>query len=294
MSHELLNAGARILEINAVRRHISQVNGGRLAQKIEQTGAELINLILWDVVGDDLKSNLEEPSSFYGTPVGPDNTTLAEAIKVIEKYNLWRKIPKSVISYLRSERDDLETPKDLGDRVCHFVLHVPIDACVIAKSICEKKGIPGYILTTSLEGESREAGIFLASIAKEISLYNRPVDPPCFLIAGGETTVNVGENPGKGGPNQEVVLSFAQEIAGFTGISIAALGTDGTDGPTDFAGGLADSTTGELAELSGMELYEFLNRHDAYEALKGLDDGIITGNTGTNLCDLILVYISAS
>lgn len=291
VSRLMLASGARIMEINAVRRHISKLNGGRLAQRIENTGAELINLILWDIVGDNLKSNLNMPSKFFGTPVGADNTTVDDAIHAIKKYDLWEKFPATVTAYLTSDKKDIETPKALTDKVTHFVLQVPADACTTAQSICEKAEIASHIITTSLEGESREAGIFLATIAKEIMRHSRPVTAPCFLIVGGESTVNVNKKSGKGGPNQEVCLSFAQEIAGFNGLCVVAVGTDGTDGPTNFAGGITDALTVEKAKQKGIDLYSYMNRHDVHEALKILDSGIITGNTGTNLCDLILIYI---
>lgn len=292
VSRELLNAGARIMEINAVRRHISQTNGGRLAQRIEQTGAELINLIIWDVVGDGLKADLHEPVfSFFGTPIAADNTTVEDAIHTIDTYRLWKKLPKSVISYLRSNSGNLETPKTLGNRVSHFVLQVPAQTCETTQIICEEKGISNLILSSSLEGESRGVGIFLSAIVREIIHYHRPISPPCLLIVGGESTVTVGNHQGKGGPNQELVVSFAQETSGLSGVCIAAIGTDGTDGPTLFAGGIADSQTEAAAIKAGIKLSDYLSVHNVYKALSHLNSGIITGNTGTNLCDLILIYI---
>ena len=292
VSRELLNAGARIMEINAVRRHISQTNGGRLAQRIEQIGAELINLIIWDVVGDELKSDLHEPvSSFFGTPVAADNTTVEDAIHTIDTYKLWNKLPKSVISYLRSNSDNLETPKTLDDRISHFILQVPAETCETTQIICEEKGISNLILSSCLEGDSRGSGIFLSAIVREINNYQRPIAPPCLLIVGGESTVTVGNHTGKGGPNQELVLSFAQETSDLSGVCIAAIGTDGTDGPTLFAGGIADSQTEAAAIQAGIKLSDYLSEHNVYKALKHLGIGIITGNTGTNLCDLILIYI---
>lgn len=291
VSRLMLDAGARIMEINAVRRHISKLNGGRLAQRIVEKGAELINLILWDVVGDNFTSNLQMPSRFYGTPVGADNTTVDDAINAIEKYGLSEKLPATVTGYLNSGAKGVETPKELSEKVTNFVLQVPADACATAQAVCKKKGFCSHIITTSLEGESSEAGVFLATIAKEIEEHNRPVEAPCFLIVGGESTVSVSENSGRGGPNQEVALSFAQEIEGHKGICLVAVGTDGTDGPTNFAGGIADALIAERAKETGLDLYSYINRHDVYEALKQLDSGIVTGNTGTNLCDLILIYI---
>jgi len=291
VSRIMLQAGARIMEINAVRRHISRLNGGRLAQKILATGAELVNLIIWDIVGDNLKSNLNNPSQFFGTPVGADNTTVIDANRAIEKYRLADLLPSSVVAFLKSEKQNIETPKQLDGRVTHYVLQVPADVASTAQYVCEQKQIPSYVLTTSLEGESRELGVFLSSIVKEVLHYGRPVQSPCFLVIGGESTVRVDKSNGKGGPNQEVAISFAREINGLNGVCMAAIGTDGTDGPTDFAGGIVDGETARQATLAKIDLDACLESHESYNALAELKNGIITGNTGTNLCDFILIYI---
>ncbi len=291
LTQELLSVGARILETNAVRRHISQTNGGRLVQRIEAKGAEMINLVLWDVVSDRLKPNLEQPTPFYGTPLGPDNTTLENAIEVLNKYDLWLRIPESISRFFRSQKADLETPKKLGGMIHQFVLQTPSTACEIAENVARRQCFPAYVLTTSLEGESREAGIFLASVAKDVAFSGQLLQPPCVLIVGGETTVTLNENQGIGGPNQELALSFALEIAGQPGFCIAAIGTDGSDGPTNTAGGIVDRKTVERATLRGVNIYEQLKKHDSNSVLKTLGDEIITGNTGTNLCDLIVVYV---
>ena len=293
VSRIMLQAGARIMEINAVRRHISQVNGGRLAQRILDRGAELINLILWDIVGDDFVSDLENPARFYGTPAGADNTTIEDARRAIEKYDLGQALPESVVSFIHSGDPENETPKELSGKVTHYILQVPADVAEQTKIVSEQMGLPCCILTTSLEGESREVGVFLSSIVKEIQRFQRPMIPPCIVALGGESTVSVGEKvSGKGGPNQEVALSFANEIRNIPGVCMVALGTDGTDGPTDFAGGIADALTAGAVDQANLPLYESLKNHESYKVLSALKNGVITGNTGTNLCDLILIYIS--
>jgi len=292
VAEKLLKSSARILEINAVRRHISATNGGRLAQKMEANGVEMINLIISDVVGDGLPANPGQPTKFFGTPVAPDTTTLHDAVNVLRKYDLWSQAPDSITEYLKTEDSARETPKVFGDLIHHFVLQKPADGCEAAKRAAGGMGLASSILTTSLEGESREAGTFLACVAKEITINHRPMQPPCVLIVGGETTTRVENGSGQGGPSQELALGFALEIANLKGCAIAAIDTDGTDGPTEVAGGIADSTTMERARLKGLNVFERLRAHDSSNVLKCLGDEIITGNTGTNVCDLSVIYIT--
>jgi glycerate-2-kinase len=148
------------------------------------------------------------------------------------------------------------------------------------------------VLTTQLEGESRDAGGFLACIAKEVALSGRPLPPPCLLIAGGETTTRVEGAAGIGGPSQELALGFALEAADRPGLAVCALDTDGTDGPTDLAGGIADGQTVARARAAGLDVHHCLGRHDSGAVLQALGDALLTGNTGTNLCDLNVVYVS--
>lgn len=291
LTDELLRCGARILEINAIRRHISETNGGRLAQKVERKGAEMINLIISDYVGAGPVADPRLPVKTFGTPVAPDDTTLGDALYVLDKYHLRSQVPHSIIEFLEATNPSFETPKAFGRQVSNFVIQRPADACEIAKQAADELGINGTILTTTLEGESREAGIFLASVAKEVQLNHRPVSPPCVLIASGETTPKIDTKAGLGGPSQELALSFALEVSNLRGFAIASIGTDGTDGPTEIAGGVADCTTVERSQLKGLDVHKKLVSHDSYSVFIALGDGILTGNTGTNVCDLNLVYI---
>jgi hydroxypyruvate reductase len=288
----LLTRSARILEINAIRRHISAINGGRLAERIEARGAELINLIISDSVGRRPTFAPEEPAGFVGTPVAPDGTTLEDARAVLDRYRIWERIPPSVAAFLQSAGPDRETPKGFGPRVRHFVLQRPGNACEAARSAAEAAGLRTCVLTTQLEGESRDAGGFLACIAKEVALSGRPLPPPCLLIAGGETTTRVEGAAGIGGPSQELALGFALEAADRPGLAVCALDTDGTDGPTDLAGGIADGQTVARARAAGLDVHHCLGRHDSGAVLQALGDALLTGNTGTNLCDLNVVYVS--
>lgn len=292
ITDQLLKCSARILEINAIRRHISATNGGRLAQKIEAKGAELINLIISDSVGDKSMVDPEKPVAFFGTPVAPDRTTIWDAQNVLNKFNLLSQAPKSIVNYIKTNDPARETPKSFGSRVNHFVLRGTTDACEAVLSSAGKLGLPGMVLTTLLEGESREAGTFLATIAKEVAMNRRPLAPPCVLIAGGETTTAIEGPSGQGGPSQELALGFALEVYGRKGICIAAIDTDGTDGPSEFAGGIADGYTLERARSQGIDVYSYLKNHDSSTVLTSLGDGIVTGNTGTNVCDVNVVYIA--
>jgi len=287
----LLKSGARILEINAVRRHISATNGGRLAEKIEVRGAEMITFFISDSLGAKPTLDPAQRVTHFGTPCGPDGTTLQDARDVLAKYDLTAKLPR-VSEYLRNASEKDETPKKFSDRVCHYVLGRPANACEAAKKAAEERGISPCILTTVLEGESREAGTFLASVAREVKLNDRPVAAPCLLIAGGETTTRIEGPCGEGGPSQELALGFALEIAGQRGICLCSLDTDGTDGPTAIAGGMVDGTTIERARQHNLDPYHSLCAHDSSPILRAVGDAVLTGNTGTNVCDLNIVYIS--
>ena len=195
------------------------------------------------------------------------------------------------LHYLESADPQRETPKVLKPTIYHFVLERPADACEAARAAAEARGLPGIILTTVLEGESAQAGGFLACVAKEAQLNGRPAAGPCILIAGGETTTRVDGPCGEGGPSQELSLGFALEAAGRNGFCIAAVDTDGTDGPTELAGGVSDGLTVARAQALGIDVYDRLKSHDSSTVLRALGDEIVTGNTGTNVCDLNVIYV---
>ena len=291
-TRELLSSGARILEINAVRRHLSAINGGRLAQAIDKKGAEMINFIISDSVGYVPLTDPLKPARFFGTPVAPDNTTLEDASNVINKYNLRAKIPKTIVEFIDNADSCMETPKVFSNRIQQFVIQRVADAGNAAMQAANSLGLNILMLTTFLQGESREAGTFLACVAREVAINKRPVPPPCLLIAVGETTTTIHGDCGVGGPSQEFALGFALEISGHKGLCLAALDTDGTDGPTPIAGGIVDGNTVERARAMGIDVYQCLQAHDSSNVLRALGDEIITGNTGTNVCDLNVVFIS--
>ena len=280
----LLASGATIREINAVRKHLSAIKGGRLALSIFP--AEIINLTVSDVIGD--------PLDYITDPTVPDTSTFPDAIHVLEKYDLWDKFPESAIHYLQNATSEMETPKNFGEfesKVHSFILVKSRVACDAAAEKAVEQGYKPLVLTTALEGESREVGIVFAGIAKEVVCNNRPLSPPCAIIAGGETTVKIDNGYGQGGPNQEFALSAASQITPYDKVTVAAIDTDGTDGPTDIAGGLTDSSTISRAKTNNLDVFKRLHEHDASSVLLSTGDAIITGHTGTNANDLKLVLI---
>ena len=279
--HELLiYSGATIREINAVRKHLSQIKGGKLALSIFP--AELINLTVSDVTGD--------PLDCITDLTVPDTSTFEDAIRVLKKYDLVGKIPKSALEYLLNATPEMENPRNFDGMPVHtFVIVKSKVVCEAASNRAKELGFAPMILTTTFEGESREVSHIFTGMAREIKTYGRPLTTPCVVIAGGETTVTISGNCGKGGPNQEFVLSAALQLAGVSGVVIAAIDTDGTDGPTELAGGIIDSSTTERAKEKGLDLLESLLSHDASTILSKLSDAIITGQTGTNVNSLYVM-----
>jgi len=292
----LLKSGATIYEINAIRRHISQMNGGMLADRIARRGAELIGFGISDAVGSPATKDIGEPyRSYKGTPMGPDQTTLEEARKVIRNYNLAERLPHSVVEYLMKVGQEGETPKAFPQNT-YFLLNTLPDSCIYAKQIAQEMGLSAVILTSYLEGESKDAGTVFASIAREIQNYGNPVNAPCVILSSGETTTKILSNKeimGHGGPGQELTAGFALSAGKAPGCCMLSIDSEGTDGTTPVAGGLTDSQTTILADRQNVDLHEALRGHACYEALTRLSDVVFTGNTGTNLCDFNVLYVPA-
>jgi len=290
----LLKSGASIREINAVRRHISALNGGMLAKRIAEKGAELIGFGISDAVGNPPSEDIRQPFAGYnGTPIGPDKTTLGDARNVIRNYNVFDRLPRAVTDHIFHSGPEAETPKSFPQNT-YFRINTLPDASICAKKAAEALGIPAYILSTFLEGEAAEVGTVLASIAREIKEYGNPFPAPCVLIIGGEATTRIPDNSvikGHGGPGQEETLSFALSAAAIPGACLLSIDSEGTDGTTTVAGGITDSTTYRTCTERGADIYEALRTHSAYEALKKAGDTVFTGNTGTNLCDINILYI---
>ena len=269
INDRLLACGANINEINTVRKHLSFVKGGRFAKICEP--AVVNTIILSDVIGNDL--------SMVGSgPTVQDRSTGEEAFAIIEKYHI--RVPADVIQVLVQE-----TPKTLRNVTCEVIgdIHLLIAR---AKQCAEMLGYQTVVLTDSLDCEAKEAGRFLASIARTFS----PLHESIAFILGGETTVRIQGN-GKGGRNQEMALSCARGIAGLPNVLFFSVGSDGTDGPTDAAGGIVDGETAERIRKSGMDPYKMLEDNDSYHALKAAGALVMTGATGTNVNDLTVLLI---
>ncbi len=282
----LLEAGADIGELNAVRKHISAIKGGRLAALAYP--ARVLSLILSDVIGDPL-------DVIASGPTAPDNTTFADALAVIEKYGLAEKIPASVYRRLIQGQNGAhpETPaKD--DPVFADVANVIIGSNKLAMEAAAAKatlaGFETVVLTTELRGEARDAARWLAQKAFAIQ-KQRPAGKKICLISGGETTVTVA-GTGKGGRNTELALAFAEAIDGRPDITLLSAGTDGTDGPTDAAGAVVDGRTIARAGARGLSSGIFLARNDSYTFFQNTDELLITGSTGTNVMDIQIILLS--
>jgi glycerate-2-kinase len=278
----LLNAGADITELNCVRKHLSKVKGGRLAEITYP--ARIISLIISDVIGDKLDIIASGPTS-------PDSSTYQDALGVLSKYDLIEKVPTGVLDVLARGKNGLmpETPKadsPVFDKVKNIIIGSNQIAIEAARREAEEEGFETEVVSTDITGEAREVGQWLAKKALEIK---RNKDIRC-LISGGETTVTV-KGKGKGGRNTELALSFAMEIEGVEGITLLSAGTDGTDGPTDAAGAIVNGQTVIKAKGRDLDPQKYLNNNDSYNFFRQIDSLLITGPTGTNVMDLQIVII---
>lgn len=290
----LLKAGTGILELNAVRRHISQMNGGMLAKRIAASGAELIGIGISDAVGLPPTGDIGIPyANYQGTPMGPDQTTFDDARRVLRDYDVTGRLPRRVVDYINHGSPEQETPKAFPQNT-YFLLNTLPDSCVYAKEIAREMGLNAVVLTSFLEGESRDAGTVFASIAREVQQYGQPFAPPCVILSSGETTTKILDNRqirGHGGPSHELTAAFALAAAKAPGACMLSIDSEGTDGTTLAAGGITDSCTMSAALERGISLHDALRWHAAGEALEALGDAVFTGNTGTNLCDFNVLYI---
>lgn len=285
-TESLLAAGATINEVNTIRKHLSQVKGGGLARLAAP--AALFALILSDVVGDPL-------SIIASGPTVPDPGTFAQAWTIVEQYQLWDKLPESVIKRLQAgyAGEIPETPKP-GDPIFQGVQHAIIGsnriAAKAAVEAAQAAGFKAHLLSTFIEGEAREVAKVVAGLAKGLASGESTLPRPACLVLGGETTVTL-RGQGQGGRNQELALATAIALEGWSNVFVTCLGTDGTDGPTAAAGAFVDGETVGRARAVGLEAIVYLNRNDAYNFFKKLDDLIITGPTNTNVNDLIFILV---
>ena len=284
----LLSCGANIEEMNIVRRHLSMIKGGQLARAISP--ATCINLILSDVIGDPLES-------IASGPTAPDPATFQDAWGIIEKYKLGDLLPVSIKEYLekglKSEiPDTLKEGDAVFKKVHNFILGNNLGALKTAQKTAEDLGFNSIILSSRVQGEAREVAKVTAAVAQEIIHRDIPLPRPACVLIGGETTVTL-KGKGKGGRNQELALSALIAMRNVDGhYLIASCGTDGTDGPTDAAGGMVDPEIWDRVRESGLLPEKFLENNDAYTFLEQTGGLIKTGPTGTNVMDIILVLIS--
>ncbi len=269
ITNQLLSSGADIVEINTIRKHLSDVKGGRFALHCK---ANIFSVVLSDVLGDRL-------DSIASGPAYPDSSTSQQALEIVEKYKL--KVNEKVLEALKTE-----TPKEINN--CETVITGSVsELCSAASSIAKSLGYQPLLLTSTLDCEAKEAGRFMASIGREIRSGNG-LATPIAVIAGGETVVHI-RGKGKGGRNQELCLSAAIGIEGLNDTVIFSVGSDGTDGPTDAAGGIVDGETASKIRSADIQPEVYLDNNDSYNALKVSGDLVITGSTGTNVNDLTVL-----
>jgi len=284
----LLKAGASINELNTVRKHISEIKGGRLAEYAYP--AKVISLILSDVIGDELDVIASGPTT-------PDSTTYRMTLDVVEKYRLTDRFPRAVLDIMRLGVEGMiaDTPKEgdlIFDRVENIIVGSNRKAALAAMEKAKDLGFDTTILSTELQGEAIDAARWLAKKAIEAKRLLEGEDgKKICLISGGETTVTV-KGKGKGGRNTELALVFALEVAGMEGITFLSAGTDGTDGPTDAAGAIVSGETIQKAKLLNLDPEAYLVNNDSYTFFSKTGEIFITGPTGTNVMDLQIILIN--
>ncbi len=286
LTKALLACGADIREMNTLRKHISRIKGGQLARAAAP--ARVFTLILSDIVGDPL-------DAIASGPTVPDPTTYADALAILDKYRIRQEIPASVRTHLEAGAAGRlpETPKPedpLFGRVKSVMVASNIQALEAAEAEARRLGFQAVILSSFIEGETREIARMHAALALEARASGHPAKPPICLITGGETTVTL-RGKGKGGRTQEFALAAALDIAGQRDVVVLSAGTDGTDGPTDAAGALADGETVARALALGLKPRAALDGNDAYPFFERLGDLVMTGPTRTNVMDVRLVLV---
>jgi hydroxypyruvate reductase len=283
----LLACGADIHELNTIRKHLSAIKGGQLARLAWP--ATVITLVLSDVIGDDL-------DVIGSGPTVPDRSTFAQALAIVRRYGLVERVPGPVRERLeRGAAGGIEETPRPGDPAFARVRNVIVGSNRIAVDAAARAsralGYRTLVLSTMVEGETREVARVHAAIAREMRASGHPVKPPACLISGGETTVTLCAGHGMGGRNQEFVLAAARAVAGMENVVVLSAGTDGGDGPTDAAGAIADGRTVARASEKGLNAAEALARNDSYHFFEPLGDLIRTGPTGTNVMDVHVVMV---
>lgn len=272
----LLSSGARIDEINILRRQLDRVKGGGLARA---TRAKIVSLILSDVIGNPLEA-------IASGPTVPDPTTRDGALKVLKKYNLENQVPRSIISVLMTEELAAEDGGSKNVNIQNIIIGDNLAAARAAQEQAKREGFFAEVTTQELQGEARDVGL---ALAQRLRLESAARDRPFCLIAGGETTVRV-RGEGKGGRNQELALGAVQELSGLEHVWLIALATDGDDGPTDAAGAVVTGESAGRADALRIDAADHLRRNDAYPYFEALGDLLKPGPSGTNVNDLIFLF----
>lgn len=281
VTSELLSCGASIGEINAMRKHLSQVKGGQLARLCSP--APVITLILSDVVGDPL-------DVIASGPTVPDSSSFPQCMEIVERYGLSGRLPAAVLEILKrgaggAVPENPQAGDDLFQRVQNEIVGNNLSAVLAAAEKASELGYRPLVLSTRMEGETRIVSRVHADIFREVRATGYPASPPLCILSGGETTVTL-KGKGKGGRNMEFSLAAAIHLQGERDIYFLSGGTDGTDGPTDAAGAYADGTTVERGRSMGLDPNAFLEENDSYAYFEKLGDLLVTGPTKTNVMDL--------
>jgi hydroxypyruvate reductase len=282
----MLRGGVPIEEMNIVRKHMSAVKGGQLARLAMP--ARVFSLIISDVIGDLLES-------IASGPTAPDPSSFADAVDVLQRYEIWNELPETVRQWFEKAAGEpkAETPKPgdpLFDRVENLIIASNRSALQEAEQLAAKKGFNTLVLSSSVKGEAREIAHFFGAIAREIRQTGQPLPTPACVLAGGETTVTV-RGDGKGGRNTEMALAILEDLQGLGKAAFLSAGTDGTDGPTDAAGAFAFPDSLERGRQKGLEWRHFLRNNDSYSYFDRLGDLLRTGPTGTNVMDLQILLV---
>jgi glycerate 2-kinase len=279
VNKSLLASGANIVEMNAVRKHLSAIKGGRLA--LAAHPARVVTLAISDIPGDD-------PAAVASGPTVADPSTLTDVRKIIARYQI--DLPPAASAILSTNN---ETPKSLAAQNTVCVIAAPSLALAAAAQAAAKAGLTQLILGDAIEGESREVGIVMAGVARSVRLNGFPVKAPAVLLSGGETTVTIGKGQsGRGGRNTEFLLGFAIAMAGEPDVFALAGDSDGIDGTEDAAGAIVTPDTLARARAVGLDPRAFLAAHDSFSFFDGIGDLVRTGPTGTNVNDIRAVLIT--
>lgn len=280
VNEALLKKGATIHEINCIRKHLSAISGGRLARAAN--GARVVSLIISDVPGDDL-------SVIASGPTVGDSTTFADALEILERYNI--STPSPILDFLKEAREETIKPGDpILKRVTNILIATPQDALEAAATYARHNSVTPHILGNAIEGEARDVALVTAGITKQVLNFNQPFSTPCLLLSGGETTVTV-KGKGKGGRNTEFLLYFLMAMKGNPHVYAISCGTDGTDGTENNAGAIMLPHMYEEAKTFDPTPMKYASDNDSYSFFKRCDGLVVTGPTRTNVNDFRAIYI---